>query len=62
MLSGARYPWRITMDVVGETLTIWGQSNATVTVAWEELDDAQSPVVMSIPTGSAPVLPASGAQ
>lgn len=55
--AGARYPWKASVDVATKSITISGQGNATVSMSWDELMAAQSPVVVDIPTASAPALP-----
>lgn len=53
-----RYPWKVAVDIAAKSVTIWGQSNAKVTLAWSELLDPQSPVVMDVASTTAPARPA----
>ncbi len=35
--TGARYPWRITVEIEEETVTLWGQDENTIVIPWDDL-------------------------
>ena len=55
--QGTRYPWKVAVDVTAKSVTIWGQSNGTATLTWNELLDPQSPVIMNVGSTTAPARP-----
>jgi len=36
--KGARYVWQITSNSEKRTITVWGQSNKTIEMSWDDLD------------------------
>ena len=42
-MPGARYVYQITSDAAAKTVSIWGQSNAKVTVPWSQIGPGPAP-------------------
>jgi hypothetical protein len=57
--DGARYVYKITSDPTARTLSIWGQSDAKVDIAWTDLPQppAPGPQIVTVPAGGNPPLP-----
>lgn len=51
--DGARYVYKMTVDPAAKTVSIWGQSNAKIDVAWADLPGPQGDPVYSWLTGTA---------
>lgn len=55
--DGARYVYKMTVDPAAKTVSVWGQANAKVDVAWADLPQS-APQVVTVPSGSHPAIPA----
>jgi hypothetical protein len=56
--NGARYVYKITVDPNAKTVSVWGQSNAKVDIAWADLPQAAAPQIAIVPANTAPTPPA----
>lgn len=54
---GARYAYKMTVDPNAQTVSVWGQSNAKVDIAWRDLPSA-APQVVQVPANAPPPVPA----
>ncbi|HJV43791.1 hypothetical protein [Caulobacter sp.] len=54
--DGARYVYKMTVDPNAKTVSIWGQGNAKVDVAWSDLPTAP-PQVVQVPANAPPPVP-----
>ncbi|MDB5456777.1 MAG: hypothetical protein JWP92_2362 [Caulobacter sp.] len=55
--DGARYVYKMTVDPAAQTVSIWGQGNAKVDVAWADLPTPPTPQIATLPAQSAPPPP-----
>jgi hypothetical protein len=55
--NGARYVYKMTVDPNAKTVSVWGQSNAKVDIAWSDLPTA-APQVGQVPANAPPPIPA----
>jgi hypothetical protein len=56
-LNGARYVYKITVDSLAKTVSLWGQSDKKVVVKWADLP-TQAPQIKTVPANSHPPIPA----
>jgi len=54
--DGARYVYKMTVDPSAQTVSVWGQANAKVDVAWSDLPTA-APEVVQVPANAPPPIP-----
>jgi hypothetical protein len=54
--DGARYVYKMTVDPAAQTVSVWGQANAKVDVAWRDLPSA-APQVVQLPANAPPPIP-----
>lgn len=54
--DGARYVYKMTVDPAAQTVSVWGQANAKVDVAWSSLPSA-APQVVQLPANAPPPVP-----
>ena len=54
--NGARYVYKMTVDPIAQTVSVWGQSNAKVDIAWRDLP-VIAPQVVNVPASSSPPVP-----
>lgn len=54
--DGARYVYKMTVDPASQTVSVWGQANAKVDVAWSSLPSA-APQVVQVPANAPPPIP-----
>jgi hypothetical protein len=55
--NGARYVCKMTVDPIAQTVSVWGQSNAKIDIAWRDLP-VIPPQVVNVPASSSPPVPA----
>lgn len=55
--NGARYVYKMTVDPKAQTVSVWGQSNAKIDIAWRDLP-VIPPQVVNVPASSSPPVPA----
>jgi hypothetical protein len=55
--DGARYVYKMTVDPAAKTVSVWGQGDAKVDVAWADLP-VTAPQISAVPSGSHPPIPA----
>jgi hypothetical protein len=54
--DGARYVYKMTVDPAAQTVSVWGQANAKVDIAWADLPQS-APQITTLPAASAPPPP-----